>query len=174
MDAPAPAEPSVVCVSGHAKKLVRLGDTKSGSGEGYGHSPLPVRWSACMYVFVCVCVCPCSLRACVQQDATGALGTCIRTRMRARQTHADERGGKRGQRSRHTLDAPAFEYLPASQVAHVSASLPLHTPSHPSLTPHSTPPSRPTPTNRRHRTPPSLPRPPLPLPPFSYYSRNAE
>ena len=60
------------------------------------------------------------MRACVQQDATGALGTCIRTRMRARQTHAEERGGKGGQRSRHTLDAPAFEYLPASQVAHVS------------------------------------------------------
>ena len=48
------------------------------------------------------------MRACVQQDATGALGTCIRTRMRARQTHAEERGGKGGQRSRHTLDAPAF------------------------------------------------------------------
>ena len=39
--APARAEPSVVCVSGHAKKLVRLGDTKSGSGEGYGHPPFP-------------------------------------------------------------------------------------------------------------------------------------
>ena len=27
------AGPSVVCVGGHAKKLVRLGDTKSGSSE---------------------------------------------------------------------------------------------------------------------------------------------
>ena len=35
-------------------------------------------------------------------------------------THAKECAGKGGQRSRHTLDAPAFEYLPASQVAHVS------------------------------------------------------
>ena len=53
-------------------------------------------------------------RACVQQDATGALGTCIRTRMRARQTHAEERGGKGGQRSRHTLDAPPVpENVPA-------------------------------------------------------------
>ena len=40
------------------------------------------------------------MRACVQQDATGALGTCIRTRMRARQTHAEERGGKGGPRRR--------------------------------------------------------------------------
>ena len=55
------AGPSVVWVGGHAKKLVRLGDTKSGSGEGYGHPPLPVRWSACMYVCVCVYVpAPCA------------------------------------------------------------------------------------------------------------------
>ena len=54
------------------------------------------------------------MRACVQQDATGALGTCIRTRMRARQTHAEERGGKGGPRRRHTLDAPPVpENVPA-------------------------------------------------------------
>ena len=62
------------------------------------------------------------MRACVQQDATGALGTCIRTRMRARQTHAEERGGKGGPRHRHTLDAPvALEYLPATHRVHVAA-----------------------------------------------------
>ena len=33
VDAPSRAEPSVVCVGGHAKKLVRLGDTKSDNGE---------------------------------------------------------------------------------------------------------------------------------------------
>ena len=31
------------------------------------------------------------------------------------------RAGKRGQRSRHTLDAPALEYVPASQKAHFAA-----------------------------------------------------
>ena len=101
------AGPSVVCVSGHAKKLVRLGDTKSGSGAA---ATLVALAASCM-------------RACVQQDATGALGTCIRTRMRARQTHAEERGEKGGQRSRHTLDAPvALEYLPAThRPVHVAA-----------------------------------------------------
>ena len=39
--APARAEPSVVCVSGHAKKLVRLGDTKSGSREDMVTPPFP-------------------------------------------------------------------------------------------------------------------------------------
>ena len=29
--------------------------------------------------------------------------------------------GKRGQRSRHTLDAPALEYVPATQEVHVAA-----------------------------------------------------
>ena len=33
------------------------------------------------------------------------------------------RAGKRGQRSRHTLDAPALEYVPASQEAHVADEL---------------------------------------------------
>ena len=33
----------------------------------------------------------------------------------------EERGGKGGQRSRHTLDAPAFEYLPATHRVHVAA-----------------------------------------------------
>ena len=33
------------------------------------------------------------------------------------------RAGKRGQRSRHTLDAPALEHVPASQEAHVADEL---------------------------------------------------
>ena len=33
------------------------------------------------------------------------------------------RAGKRGQRSRHTLDAPALEYVPASQEVHVADEL---------------------------------------------------
>ena len=33
------------------------------------------------------------------------------------------RAGKRGQRSRHTLDAPALEYLPDVQKAHVADEL---------------------------------------------------
>ena len=37
-------------------------------------------------------------------------------------THAKERGGKGGQRSRHSLDAPvALEYLPATHRVHVAA-----------------------------------------------------
>ena len=73
------AGPSVVCVSGHAKKLVRLGDTKSGSGAA---ATLVALAASCM-------------RACVQQDATGALGACIRTRMRACR-HMLRSAGKRG------------------------------------------------------------------------------
>ena len=33
------------------------------------------------------------------------------------------RAGKRGQRSRHTLDAPPLEYVPAVQEAHVADEL---------------------------------------------------
>ena len=44
------------------------------------------------------------------------------TRVCVMSTHAKERGGKGGRRSRHTLDAPGSrEYLPASQKAHEDA-----------------------------------------------------
>ena len=46
--------PSVVCVSGHAKKLVRLGDTKSGIMKLW--SPPPSREMESMYVCACGCV----------------------------------------------------------------------------------------------------------------------
>ena len=38
-------------------------------------------------------------------------------------THVSKlcRAGKRGQRSRHTLDAPALEYVPATHEVHVAA-----------------------------------------------------
>ena len=62
------------------------------------------------------------IRACMQQDATGSLGTCIHTQMRARQ-HMLRSAGKGGQRSRHTLDAPvALAYLPATHRVHVVAN----------------------------------------------------
>jgi hypothetical protein len=112
--------PSVVCVSGHAKKLVRLGDTKSGIMKLW--SPPPSREMESMYVCACGCVflpvlcarthdrqrvprphkCHAYAHAC-SRIPLAPLGACIRTRMRARQTHSKERGG---QRSRHTLDAP--------------------------------------------------------------------
>ena len=64
-----------------------------------------------------------------QHRGEGPIGTRQHTSMHAcRRTYGMSvcnlwRAGKRGQRSRHTLDAPALEYVPASQEAHVADEL---------------------------------------------------
>jgi len=88
------------------------------------------------HLYTCMHVCPCPTHA----RCYPSCSRCItHTRMHAAgchwlprhmcthayacmSTHAKERGGKGGQRSRHSLDAPvALEYLPATHRVHVAA-----------------------------------------------------